>query len=591
MTNQLVSLSRLDRGLGAKYLIGDWCLLASELYELHPNVELLTKINLDKNFYITSKKITIKVYNEILPVIGKLLNEKVNKSFSIEFWELLLGPWLRQFLDVLYHRYMHLASVDISANKVMLVRPEDAIMPKTSDEFATLIFSDQLNHQILGQIIEYFNLTEHRSYINATESMPNNKILGRPKRNKVIVSVAAAISMAISRRSKVLIVNGYLDNKILVRNFLKNKWTPIPYAPKYIVKYEKPNLLERDTLFKKYDRKFKSKFTRLAYELIPKNMPLILFEEIENLIRFSEKTYPKRAEKIITANNNSLGELVAAWIAWSKLQNGAKYILLQHGSNYGQSLINTDEEIEMKLGDIFLTSGWSMSNDSSHQNCKIQPHPSSCGMSGVRNFIVNKPNKSIKNYSLLILASFPRYYYTGWSAPQGHHFKEYLAEIVCLHNKLNTGLKEQIICREYHYDYGWNDKEFLAKNGLHFFHGKRRLSLSNLMMKSNCNIFSYNSTAFNESLVRNHVTFAYWSPEQWAWRDAAKPMIEELKRVNIYHVSADSLANFLNKFKKLEDIYDWWSSSEVQKAREIYCLSFANNLDCETKQWNEILGH
>lgn len=589
MKRPLVSLSRLDRGSDAEYLIGDWCLKPSELYEHNPNVEVLTKIILDKSFYITSKKVTSSAYDEILPAICLLLNEKVNKSFTIEFWELMLGPWLRQFLDVLYHRYTHLASVDISNFNVLLIRPEDTITPKTSDEFATLIFSDQLNHQILGQIIDYCNLTERRSYMKANDTMRVNKTIGRPKRNSVLVGLASAISMAMSRRSKVLIINGYIDYKLLIKGFFKNKWTPIPYAPKYKVTYEKPNLLERDTLFKKHDGKFTTKFTRLSYELIKKNMPIIFFEEIKNLIKFAEATYPKRAKKIITANHNSLGELAAAWIAWSKSQNAARYIILQHGSNYGQSLINTDEEIEMQLGDIFLTSGWSQRNQSNHHNCEIQPHPSACRMSGVRKFTSIKPTKFNGNYSLLILASFPRYYYTGWTAPQGHHFKEYITEIVDLYKNLNPKLQEKIICREYHYDYGWNDKAFLAKNGLKFFNSGRRQSLSKLMKKSSYNIFSYNSTAFNESLIRNHITLAYWSPERWAWRDSAKPVIDELKKANIYHASGDSLAYFLNKFNDLEDIYSWWNSSKVQKARELFCLNFANNLESETKKWNDIL--
>ena len=286
----------------------------------------------------------------------------------------------------------------------------------------------------------------------------------------------------------------------------------------------------------------------------------------------------------ITANPNAAGELAKTWVAFQSNNNKCKYLIMQHGSNYGQSDVITDEDVELAVCDKFLSSGWL-----DKKNEKIDNSNAVARLSGIGDFRNNKPPKKTNNKILLILASLPRYYYTGWSAPQGPIFANYLTSLASLSRYISIDVKTRILCRPYNYDYGWNDQYYLEKNGFDFLSGRRR-GLVGLMKKNALNIFTYNSTAVLEAFANNYISCCYWDPNQWAWRKEAQDDLAMLEQVGIYHRSIESLARFINKHKTNESLILWWSSNDVQLARNSFCEKYAKTNSNEIKYWSELLN-
>ena len=581
-----LSLTQLDRHYKNHYFLGRWCLYSNEQFDSDKLLKKVVPYTIGKKKFHESAKIkTEACYLKILPLISKVLNKKINNDYPVKFWEIIIGAWLRQYLDVLYERYETLINAKKYINeevKVSLIKKNIESIAFNSNDFSSYLFNDKLNHQIYGQIIRARNIFNYNETINEEDV---NIKLGRRKRNRLLIKVISAVSQLLAYKSQKIISNSYLDLKILLKGFLKGMWTPL-YCPKYEDNGIKVDRLGRKldfSLIKTHHNECNSVYEDLALELIECNLPIIFYEQLNNLLNRARKTLPKNMNVFITSNPNAIGELAKTWVALQKNNNSCKYFITQHGADYGQSDVITDEDVELSVCDKFLSTGWV-----SKQNQKIDNSIPVSRISGIGDFRNNKPPKKVNNNILMILASFPRYYYTGRSAPQGPAFANYLLNLSDLYKYLNEAARTRISCRSYTYEYGWNDKRYLKKNGYNFNSGRRK-KLNNMMKKNALNIFTYNSTAILEAFAYNFISCCYWDPKQWSWRKEAQEDLKMLEMAGIYHSNIESLAIFLNKHKTSESLILWWSSKTVQNAKNKFCSKYAKSRNNEIKYWSKLL--
>ena len=585
-----LSLTGIDRKSEKDPFLDDWCLPPDQIYsDRVDRKRAVGRFLYDEVFHITAAKVTNQAFYSILPKLSKALNEKCATILPDKFWEILVGAWLRQYLDVLYQRFEQLKSAPLKNYSVTLIAELEEEIPFTSDDFSVMIMQDKLNHQLMGQIIVEETLCAYSSSktLNVAD---NSERIGRPKRNPWMLKFLGLASRLMAANARTIICNSYVSNQIVLKGFVKRLWTPLIYPPKFRRKY---TCIDRGARFKCFSankHQFDNNFEKLAFKLLARNLPAIFFEDLNGLIEEAYKTYPKKMTKFITANPNSLGELVKAWIGLAKIYDNCQYIVVQHGSNYGQSEVITDENVELSACDTFLTAGWTSEMNSYRYGVSVVNTPSAAGLSGIGSYQLKKTPKPKTSMSLLVLASFPRYYYTGWSAPQGSSFRGYLDDLILLNKLLVEEVSREVVCRDYTYDYGWNDRALLESHGYKFPRGKKRRPLSRLMRKSYLNIFTYNSTALLESLANNYITCAFWRAEAWSWRSEAKPYLSLLKEAGIYHDSPESLANFLNSVPSAEQLYDWWNLDKTQDARFLFCKVFANSEGDELDVWKSLLS-
>ncbi|MDC1434743.1 LIC12162 family protein [Amylibacter sp.] len=585
-----LSLTGIDRQSDNEYLLDDWCLRHDEIYSNSVDrKKIVGQFSYENDFHTTASKFTSQAFYSILPKLTEQLNKKCEKKLPVIFWEILVGAWLRQYLDILYQRREQLKSFSIKNYSVRLIEEADEEIPFTSDDFSVMLMQDKLNHQLMGQIIVEEALCTY-SNLKMQKICNHPDRIGRPKRNPWVLKIASFISYHITKNARSVISNSYISKQLVLKGTIKKLWVPLIYAPRFKKTNRQVDRGARQNYFSVDKYKFDNKFEKVAFKLLARNLPTIFFEELSDLIENAHKTYPKKMTKFITANPNSLGELAKAWIAFAKIYNQCHYFVLQHGSNYGQSEVNTDEETELSVCDHYLTSGWLNTKLEDKYNVSVTPAPSAAGLSGIENYLLKKTTTPKTTSSILVLASFPRYYYTGWSAPQASSFRGYLDDLILINNMLLEDVKREMLCRDYHYDYGWRDRQMLQANGYKFSREKKRKPLTRLMKKSGINIFSYNSTAFLESMANNYITCAFWREEAWAWRIEARTYLLKLKEAGIYHDTPESLANFLNTFRTKEQLYNWWNLDKTKNARLLFCKEFANTEGDELDVWQKILG-
>jgi putative transferase (TIGR04331 family) len=63
-------------------------------------------------------------------------------------------------------------------------------------------------------------------------------------------------------------------------------------------------------------------------------------------------------------------------------------------------------------------------------------------------------------------------------------------------------------------------------------------------------------------------TIIYWNPRYWELRESAIPYFTELKRVGIFHETAESAARHVAAI--WHDVDSWWATPAVQEVLESF---------------------
>lgn len=171
---------------------------------------------------------------------------------------------------------------------------------------------------------------------------------------------------------------------------------------------------------------------------------------------------------------------------------------------------------------------------------------------------------------IFVSNSFPRYFYKNWSNPvPGLGIVNYFKDRDFFIENLNNNLQKDIIIRLHKNDNGWGHKEHMLRSFPRVKlddHGKSFIQMLN---KSKLVIVDNNHTAYLESISIGRPTVVYWNFAFWPLRSDVIDIFEELKDAKIFHDSAESALDFVNKLYSgdvNDNISNWWNSNKVQSS-------------------------
>jgi putative transferase (TIGR04331 family) len=156
----------------------------------------------------------------------------------------------------------------------------------------------------------------------------------------------------------------------------------------------------------------------------------------------------------------------------------------------------------------------------------------------------------------------------------GPQVKDYIEDQEKFVDALSPEARSFLKVRGFHLDSGWNEekrwKEFDPQLKICT---KADSSASQALCGSRLSICTYNATTVLENLASNFPTVIFWNPNFFELRDSAQPYYDELRKAGILHDTPESAAAKVNEV--YEDPMAWWSSPEVQMARENFCQRYA----------------
>lgn len=508
--------------------------------------------------------------DELSIAMNKIHNETNNKSF----WRIIIGPWLKSFIDVVFDRYesIDLLNSEYEIDNTYCLKANYLDWtPKDFNEYWNLIKFDEWNHLIYSEIIKYLGIPFNEIKTSLMRSSGGKR---KNSLKKLFNHINNYYNKLLPNKfNKNFVVAGYFKPLQLIKFhfFLKQ----IPQFLNYELEINRAITIKTDVR-SKIILNSNNKFEVLLNDLIRKQIPTAYIESYELIKKKAIKFFPKHPEVILTSNAYDSNEAFKFWVASKKESINTKYIINQHGGNFGICFYSSSEKHQILTSDIFTTWGWIDSN-----NKKIKPMPSY-----KLQHLKYKRRNNISNIQLVI-ASYPKHFYTLIDQPNASQSIEYFFGIESFLKKLENNVKRNLKIRIHQDLYGWKIKQRFCELGYKDnLEDSTSISFEKSINNSSISICTFNSTTFLETLSANVPTLIFFSSSRYLIRDNAKPMFEKLQKVKIFFETPEELAKHLNDIHL--DIYDWWNQKELQSTKNEFCYNYARKSENWASIWVDL---
>ena len=540
--------------------LGHWCL--EQIKDSFRNISKYKLINkIKKNDKDVDQDVDnmIKIYSSLQKDIKFFLNNFHRVSYSDRFWEIIIGPWLKTFIGIVYQRYTSLENAlkDEMIDNILLVKSnlDDLSTNNVSDlEYKASKNINEWNTILYTHIFENLNTTHKQIKFN---HKIEKKTEVHKKNIKSFFMKFLGLINFLNLKKKYFIYGADLKFKyiILLNYYLKQ----IPFVTlKINYNFKDINLEKRNNFnFKKSNISEIESFIR---KILPFSIPTDLIENFENLINISNQAnWPKNPLKIFTSVSFHGDEVFKFYLA-QNVEKNSLYISHQHGSNYFTGK-NTIIQTDYDTCDKFLSWG---------ENSQKKAH----SLFNTKNISFKK---LIKNRGKKLLVMSPK-----WSSMRKRPYDDYglmINESFTLENllfNLDTKIKKKVLIKAHSDVY---DSKKLEKKILEEIIFKRdkyiinRSQLNNkLVRESKIVLHPGDYTGFLESLAIGIPTICVQSNLNWI-RYSAKKDYEKLIEAKILFTSSKEAADHINNI--FYDVENWWNDPFVLNIREKFCKKYS----------------
>jgi len=553
--------------------LGEWCLIFNHEKKLQNKQHIVNNYHWDdrekynRDFYFIDN-----LYEKKLKEFSVFLNKKHKINHNTEYWRIIIGPWLRSFIEVFFDRYEIVKSIKNKIyDTVVLDYEKNDFIPLNYKEFNSQIKSDEWNHVIFSEIIRFMNIPHSKSNIRLKQKTNSQKSFKKKIKtickNILLNTYSTFITKSLN---KIIIKDPYMP---LIEEFKLNlKLFQLPIRhPDNKIKKPKKSIRKKLSGNLIYKNKFENLLDRLLIYMIPYSY----LENFNKIKSSNELLYNKNPKLIFTSNAYQHDDCFKIMTA-EKTSKGTKYIIGQHGGNFKTGKLNQTVLHQLKSSSVFVSWGWENYN---------------CDSFNIRRMPSLKLSRKISapdsnGYILITIPSYPRYFYCHYSVPVVGQFLKVIESIFCFIKKLDSTNLHLVKIKLDSDEFGWNLTERFEQNGF----SKMLIKNQNFyrsLSKSRISISPYNSTIYYETLSSNFPTVIFFDTKYYEISDSSIEIFNLLKSVGIFHETPLLAAVFVNSV--LENINDWWFRKEVQEARLEFCNKFALKSETYLKEWKYLL--
>jgi len=522
-----------------------------------------------------------KLYRDLVGKIGPVLNRIHGVNYPSLFWEIPMASWLLFFLPPLFDRYSRLRrAIELYGREnLILLACRYKLGPYSGhpDFMEKLCVTEQSVSAFYGNVARQMGITVKEF----SSDKPSIRIGTSSEKRLNILSKSFLLKVFNKLKKELwnlIILKPFEGKNILMDQSIFNEWerfilakelraTFLPIRMKSYVKAENIDRLNLLSI------KPNDEFEAVVIKLLPRFTPKYLLEEF--------RSYFQTAERY---SNFKLYFFVNSWVTNTVFNyavslarlKGAKAVSCQHGGGYGQHENNYVESIERHFSDYFVSWGW---KDSFYPGAQILPLPQP-NLSR----LLNKHSPKLK-IAIWVSVSVPKHVYRFYPYPfMPDMFHIYFSCKERFAVSLDSAIRNFMVYRPYHYDYGWLEEEmdFLDEY-------KIRLEYSGtvpaLLQKVRLYICDHLSTSFMEALVANTPSVIFWDYELCREREDAKPAFDLLRKAEILFHDPIDAANKVNSI--WHDVQGWWMEPIRQEARIKFMETFCWAGSHWQKNWIE----
>ena len=517
-------------------------------------------------------KICASIEKDLFPSLCSCLNDYHGREYSARFYKIVLGHWFRRYINVITNRLESLRSAIrlfpiagmtavMDTNYQLSVQDSETFLWATNDSlWNSMLFLRLVNtNNDINVPIEYvstkndlgFSLNNNNSEVSGIDILK--------KRESILKSWARRVFNNLNKYNKGLIINSYLSRSDEIRlNLILNQFPVFANLDQKDISVKaSPEL--RAQLLNKLKVSSNGHIYNAAASLLFEMIPVAFLEGFSEMYNRSIELYGSRkASFIFTSVDFDTNEKFKIWTA-HQCEKGSKYIVGQHGNNYGTHRF-MNPSIEELSSDKFLTWGWT---DNLPQHLPMHAF-----------FQKKAKNTVYKRHGGLLLIELNGYHKIEIYDAE-YEYRLYLNEQFSFVSELQSHIRECLTVRMKGVwkQFGYNEDMLWEKSGLDIKIDYGHRPLQKLKKLSRLVVHSYDSTGILESLAKNEPMIAFWQNGFDHLRDSAIPYYQLLVDAGIVHLSTQSAAEQVNSI--WDDVPGWWNSQIVQSARVTFCARYA----------------
>ena len=513
-----------------------------------------------------------KVNEKILKNLAQKLNKLHNLNYNLNYWRVILGPWLYIFISSSFDRWEILTELIKKKKKLNYTSylTEKIINLDYRDYLNKVINSDTYNYKIFDRIIKFrFKKKVKIKFIQ------NKEILVNVPQNIFAQKINYLIFIIQKNYFKLLCKN----KKNIFFTFFFKKKKIFPFLNKikncnFLIFFIFTNFIRKQDF--NYNLRIKNNFTFKANNSFEEYLKVELFNEIP--ITYLEKFKYLRSS-LLEKNKNKLNiistvehledDVIKIWIA-EKIFNNSILHIYDHSNSMRLSMYDFNHE--KKISERIIS-------------CLKYKDKKFINLPDLKFSLTSdqKNSELKKNFGSIILYEGSKYAGKLSSAPFGPTNNIQFEQIIKFYSNLKGDIRKKFKFKPPPY----SNFRINTKKKVKILFGKEKvldetMSLENIISQSKLIICTYPQTTFLEIILSKKPFIIIYPKNLWEFDKNSQRVLNKLKKKNILFHDELKASNYVNK--KWDNIESWWNSKEIQKTlNDVVNNDFS--LKSHNKEW------
>lgn len=499
-----------------------------------------------------------EIYARLLVELTNALNRQHGVDYSVRYWTIICGSWLRQFINRIYHFWSCLEKI-VDKKSVNLELPNldfEDFVPQGLTDYQVINRTRLWNQLVIGEVASRIGITATRiEDFSYAQEIPQEGP-GRSISHKIIMMLIKPLRL-LGKKEVVLVATNFnwsLTLKLMIKlreapYFVDGKFKLPSFGYNHALRHDLSQVLQNGSFNS-------TMFEKCLADMIAFNLPKLYLEGYSTIKKLASQCGLPKKPKVILATWTESNEIFKLYTA-SKIEDGTKLCILCHG---GECHLYSDyHNHELEICDRYFTWGWE--------------GPSKKHFLGFCQRMF-KTTKITGNESslLLILTEIQRNIDYLSSVPSYEQYlNEYIADQVAFIGYLDPSLSSALNVRLAEISSSEAKEKIENKfPDLRFIF--RAENVEPFWAQARLVVVSYNQTSLVEALAADKPTVVFFRRESHEMRAPSDEIYHALQSCGIFHDTPFSAAKHINEV--WDDVDKWWQSPEVRQAVSMYCATF-----------------